>query len=307
VQSRLNPSVSFFWRGAVKEQTIEIERMQIETLLADQRSPGDAQQHEHGLLRRRTIIKAATAVAVTGLAGCGKTALENKSPTYVLRDHAARNGDVNSEYERHWPGEAAMFKLRDGLVLAIPPMYQEFWLQGNRVVRRPAPIERAPTVPLIGFDFFMPDFGGYTPGNYRQPFHEDRVRVEYVSKAEPPADGGPPLYEDIDGAISRLTGVFLIPEQYTDEHGLRCFASPAPANPQRTCVGERRQGERMLLTTVVPPYELRTTNPRMRTRYYTKLYGGMEVEWSAHMKWFPRWLEIEQQVWKFVDAWNIAK
>jgi hypothetical protein len=291
----------------VKEQNTEPERTHIETLSADQRSPGDAQQREHGLLRRRTIIKAAAAVAATGLAGCGKTALENKSPTYVLRDHAGPNGDVNSEYERHWPGEAAMFKLRDGLVLAIPPMYQEFWLQGDRVVRKPAPIERAPTVPLIGFDFFMPDFGAYTLGNYRQPFHEDRVQVNYLSTVEPRADGEPPLYSDIDGGISRLAGVFLLPEQYKDEHGLRCFASPAPASSHRICVGERMPSERILLSTEVPPYDPGLTNPHMRTRYYTKLYGGMEVDWSAHVKWFPRWLEIEQQVWKFVDAWNIAK
>jgi hypothetical protein len=226
---------------------------------------------------------------------------------YKLEDVAGPNVDLNSEYARNWPGESAMFKLRDGLTLVIPPMYQEFWLQGDRVVRRPLSVEHAPTVPLIGFDFFMPDFRGYTTSNYRQPFHEDRVRVEYVSTVAPPVAGQPPLYSDVDGAISRLAGVFLVANQFTDEHGLRCFDSPAPANPHRTCVGERLPGERMLLTTVVPPYELETTNPRMRTRYYTKLYGGLEVEWSAHMKWLPRWLEIEQQIWKFVDAWNVAK
>jgi hypothetical protein len=278
--------------------------MSAEIETADQGRPGHSQKTTPRSLRRRTLI---TAAAATWLAGCRPAIKSKGTPMYKIEDVAGPNVDLNSEYARNWPGESAMFKLRDGLTLAIPPMYQEFWLQGDRVVRRPAAIERAPTVPLIGFDFFMPDFGGYTPDNYRQPFHEDRVRVEYVSKAEPPADGGPPLYEDIDGAISRLSGVFLVPDKFTDEHGLRCFASPAPANPQRTCVGERRLGERMLLTTVVPPYELKTTNPRMRTRYYTKLYGGMEVEWSAHMKWLPQWLEIEQQVWKFVDAWNVAK
>jgi hypothetical protein len=63
----------------------------------------------------------------------------------------------------------------------------------------------------------------------------------------------------------------------------------------------------MILDIKVPPYDLATTYPMVHARYYTKLYGGMEVDWSAHMKWFPRWLEIELQIWKFVDAWNIAK
>ncbi len=92
-----------------------------------------------------------------------------------------------------------------------------------------------------------------------------------------------------------------------DGHGLRCFASPAPADPHRTCVGERLGGGRLLLHTLVPPYDAETTNPQMQTRYDTKLNGGMEVDWSAHVKWFPRWLEIEPQIWKFVDAWNVAK
>ncbi len=256
------------------------------------------------LPRRRILMAAALA---PWLPGCEQRNKPNGTATYKLQDVAGRTVDMNSEYARRWPGESALFKLRDGLILAIPPMYQEFWLQGDRVTRRPATPERAPAVPLIGFDFFMSDFGGYTPDNYRQPFHEDRVRVNYFSTVEPRLDGNPPLYTDIDAAISRLSGVFLIPDQFEDAHGLRCFASPAAANPQRLCVGGRRQGERLLLSTLVPPYGPGNTNPRMHTRCHTKLYGGTEVDWDAHMKYVHRWHEIDRQIWKFVDAWNVRK
>jgi hypothetical protein len=287
------------------DRTLELPQgMLVEPAVADQPLRDHARGSMDCLIQRRTVI---TAAAAAWLAGCDQGNQSSATPTYKLQDLAGTNVDTSSEYVRNWPGEAALFKLREGLTLAIPPIYQEFWLQGDRVIRRPAAVSRAPTVPLIGFDFFMPDFGGYTPGNYRQPFHEDRVRVNYLSTVEPRTDGEAPLYSDIDGAISRLAGVFLLPDQFTDEHGLRCFASPAPSNQRRICVGERLQGERMLLDIKVLPYDLATTYPMVHARYYTKLYGGMEVDWSAHMKWFARWFEIEQQIWRFVDAWNVAK
>ena len=265
---------------------------------------GSSEQIEQCSLRRRTVL---TAAAGTWLAACQPMNTSKGTPMYKLRDVAGPDVDMNSEYARHWSGEAAMFKLREGLTLAIPPMHQEFWLQGDKVMRRPAPKERAPQVESIGFQFFLPDFGGYTPVNYRQPFHQDRVQVVYMMPVEPPANGRPPRYSDIDGAISRLAGVFLTPDQFEDRDGLRCFASPAADQSSRMCLGERQSGERFLLQIHVPPYGPGLTNPQMRTRYYTKLCGGLEVEWTTHMKNFPRWREIDQQIWKFVDAWNVAK
>jgi hypothetical protein len=259
---------------------------------------------QNSSVRRRAVIAAA---AGTWLAACQPTNNRKGTPMYKLQDAAGPHIDMNSEYARNWPGEAALFKLREGLTLAIPPMYQEFWLQGDKVMRRPAPKERAPEVERVGFDFFLPDFGGYTPDNYRQPFHQDRVEVVSLQAVEPRTDGRPPTYSDVDGAISRLTGIELVPDQFEDVHGLRCFAGPVPANSRRTCVGERLQGERMLLQILVPPYAPGITNPIMQTTYHTKLYGGLQVTWRAHMKHFARWLEIEQQIWKFVDAWNVAK
>lgn len=226
---------------------------------------------------------------------------------YNLKDVAGPSVDMDSEYARHWPGEAALFKLRDGLTLAIPPMYQEFWLQGDQVTRTPTPKERAPKVRLIGFDFFLPDFSGYTPTNYRRPFHEDRIKVVHIEAVEPHADGRPPDYSDVDGAIRRLSGIALVPDRFDETHGLRCFANPSPSSSHRTCLGERHTGERMLLDITVPPYGAGVTNPMMQARYHTRLHGGLQVVWRASMKHFSRWREIDQQIWKFVDAWNVAK
>jgi hypothetical protein len=269
--------------------------------LSDQEPAGTTEQR---CIRRRALV---AALGGTWLTACQPMNTSKGSTMYRLQDVAGPNVDMNSEYARHWPGEAALFKLREGLTLAIPPMYQEFWLQGDKVTRMPVPKERAPKVPLIGFDFFMPDFGGYTPDNYRQPFHQDRVQVVYLEPVEPRIDGRPPRYADIDGAISRLEGVSLVADKFDVMHGMRCFGSPVPGGSRRTCVGERFNGERMLLDIYLPPYDPGITNPIMQATYYTSLYGGMEVTWRVHMKHFSRWLEIDQQLWKFVDSWNVAK
>lgn len=271
---------------------------------AGQKSFESAEQFEQCSLRRRTVVAAA---ASTWLAACQPISTSKGSPMYKLQDVAGPNIDMSTEYARHWPGEAALFKLREGLTLAIPPMYQEFWLQGDKVTRMPAPKERAPKVELIGFDFFMPDFGGYTPDNYRQPFHQDRVQVVYLSAVEPPTDGRPPRYSDVEGSIGRLAGLTLVPGKFEEIHGARCFAHPVPGRSYRECAGERFNGEKLLLRTHLPPYEAGVTNPQLRTRYYTKLYGGMEMEWTTHVKNFPRWRAIDEQIWKFIDAWNVAK
>ena len=128
-----------------------------------------------------------------------------------------------------------------------------------------------------------------------------------IQAEAPRTDGRPPSYSDIDGAISRLAGIELIPDQSEDLYGLRCFVHPVPARSRRTCVGERRKGERLLLHITVPPYGPGVTYPLMRTTYFTRLHGGMVVIWRASMKHFPSWLEIDRQIWKFVDLWNVAK
>jgi hypothetical protein len=215
--------------------------------------------------------------------------------------------DPKSDYARYWPGQPALFKFRDNLILAIPPMYQQFWIQRDRVVRSPAPKEKIPQVKLIGFQFFMPDFGGYTPQNYLNEFDEDRVDVVSMEPVQPRTDGRPPSYSDIEGAIERLSGFALIPDKFEERYGLRCFDSPRMDEPPRTCLGQRAEGERMLLSISVPPYPAWLSFPLMQTTYYTKAYGGMQVTWRSHMKHFSRWLDIDRQIWKFVDEWNIAK
>jgi hypothetical protein len=44
----------------------------------------------------------------------------------------------------------------------------------------------------------------------------------------------------------------------------------------------------------------------MHARYISKRFGGVEIAWRTHGGNFPRWHEIDAQIWKFIEAWNVA-
>ena len=39
-------------------------------------------------------------------------------------------------------------------------------------------------------------------------------------------------------------------------------------------------------------------NPMMKTTYFTKQYGGLEITYWTHAKNFNRWQEIDRQIWR---------
>lgn len=217
--------------------------------------------------------------------------------------------DKDTEYGKKWPGKPALFKLSDTMLLQIPPTYQKFWEQGDKVTRPPADLSKLPSGGLIGFHFFMPDFSGFTPDNYESEFHEDRVDVIWVKpvgmgQEQPGATGSypPNMYQRMTTGTAKLD-----PDKYEEKYGLRCF-SPRPHDlDMRTCYGLRdaTTGEYILLRISVPPYEDWIKYPNMQAEYFSPQYGGVEILWRANMKHFARWQDIDSQIWKFIEAWNI--
>ena len=222
--------------------------------------------------------------------------------------------DPDSQYAKTWPGKPALFKLKDNLILQIPPQFHQFWAQLHwitgidRVPRPPMPLDKIPAIALIGFVMHRPDFEGYTPDNYLNNFDLTRVEIVNISPApmsymEP---GAPGSY-----APNALARNFKYrgadPEKYEDLHGLRCYAEPGFLS-ERTCYGRRDSNleEYLILRIKVPPYESHVVFPTMRTSYFSPKYGGLEISWRSHMQNFPHWREIDAQIWKYLDAWNIA-
>lgn len=230
------------------------------------------------------------------------------TPTMVL--------DKNSDYAKAWPDKPGLFKLNDNLILQIPPQFHKFWEQrdwmGRSLVPRPPlAIDKIPEVDTIGFQMFMPDFSGYTPENYKREFSPDIVEILQIqpaplSYAEPDAPGSHPPNQF--KRTSAQPSIMFDLTKFKDEFGLRCYERNDPDFPLSYCYGKRDEslGEFILLNVMDPPYNDYIVNPQIQTKYFTKQYGGMEIVWRTSMKNLPRWHEIDQQIWKYIDTWNIA-
>jgi hypothetical protein len=216
--------------------------------------------------------------------------------------------DKSSDYSRYWPqGRPALAKLTDKLILAIPPQYQKFWIQQDYVIRAPAKPDHIPLAPVVGFSFFLPDFSGYTPNNYENDFDEDRVDVVSLEPADPKQaePGAPGFYPP--NTIKRLIAVGTKGEPQ-DLYGLKCYRSIGDFQNKLWCYGraDDRISEDILLYVYVPPFDRYTAFPIMQATYFTKRHGGLQITWNTHSNNFSRWHDIDAQIWKFIDAWNIA-
>jgi hypothetical protein len=217
--------------------------------------------------------------------------------------------DKSSDYFRYWPkgGQPSLWKLNDNLVLAIPPQYQPFWYQKDDVTRAPMPLNQVPHANQTGFTFFMPDFGGFTPDNYKHELNEDKVEILEIGSADPAQakPGAPGSYPP--NMLKGLVNAGLNLNEYQEMYGLKCYHAGPGMGQRAFCYGQRDvvTGEDILFDVYVPPYRPNAF-PLMQAEYFTRRYGGLRIVWRAHAKNWPRWHDIDAQIWKFVDAWNVA-
>jgi hypothetical protein len=229
----------------------------------------------------------------------------------------AQSLDPNSSYAKKWPGKPSVVKLKDNLGLAIPPQHHQFWthyhwLTGRDMAYRPPmAIDKLPYAKSAGFTMHMPDYAGYTPDNYLKDFDENRVEIVQISPAsmdqmQPGATGAypPNQFERISTGPYRA----FDPDKYEEKYGLRCYLQTDTDGDTQYCYGKRDSNieEYLFLDITVPPYRISTQFPNMTTHYFSPRYGGLEIAWRTHMNNFPRWREIDAQIWKYIDAWNIA-
>lgn len=263
--------------------------------------------------KRLRILFVVLCMFILNCAGCTENTKEDVMLPLPVK--AGTVVDKNSDYVKYWPGKPALHKLKDNLILAIPPQYNQFWLQRDwlgrdEMVRPPTPIEKIPQIEGIGFQMFMPDFSGYTPENYKEEFHLDLIQIMGIypasmSAIEPGAPGyyPPNMFERLSGGEYPSFDV----KKYKEEYGLRCYeVKTKDVDSKQWCYGKRNEDEYILLTIMRPPYSDFVTYPIMQARYFTKKYGGLVITWHAHMKHFPDWKKIDAQIWQYVDAWNIA-
>lgn len=222
--------------------------------------------------------------------------------------------DPNSDYAKYWTGLPEWLQFQDIMTLRIPAEYTYFWTR-NRYPKvkftiseeRPKHIREVDYLP---FSMFMPDFGGFTPDNYMTQFNEDEIKIVNIqprpmSYVEPDA---PSTYPP--NVFKRMLDIIDV-NKYEEKYGLRCYDNksiPARMSPRQICYGIRDQklGEYIMIHLDVKPYGQFDFNPMMKTTYFTKQYGGLEITYWTHAKNFNRWQEIDRQIWQHIADWNVA-
>src|SRR5215472_8216672 len=207
-----------------------------------------------------TARVAALALGLIAAAGCTKKPSE---PATTGRAAAPLSA---------WPeGRTPPQKITDTLVLAIPLQYERSAVGDDRAPR--SPFTGAAGRTEVRFDFFLPDFSGYTLQNYRNEFDANKVEVVYLHagdphEADPDAPGEYP-----PNMLKRSLRDLLDPKDYKDMYGLRCYRGRVQTN-RLTCYGRRDEtsGEDIMLTTLVPPYPEGVTFPQVQARYFSKRY-----------------------------------
>jgi hypothetical protein len=203
-----------------------------------------------------------------------------------------------------WPeGHTSPLKITDSLTLEIPLQYERSAIDHTEIAPR-ALISQQSDRSEARFDFFLPDYHGYTLENYRNDNDESKVEIAYLHagdphEAEPDAPGEYP-----PNMLKRALAGALNPSAYRDMYGLRCYETRS-ASRRLTCYGHRGGGEDLMLTTLLPPYQPGSF-PQLQARYFSKRHGGVRIAWRTHVRNLPQWKDIDAQIWKFIDEWNIA-
>ena len=206
-----------------------------------------------------------------------------------------------------WPeGRTAPQKITDTLVLAIPLQFQRSAVGDGKAPR--SPFVDAAGRTEVRFDFFLPDFHGYTLQNYRNDFDENKVEVVYLHAADPhEADPGAPG-EYPPNMLKRLLADFLDPKAYKDMYGLRCYQGRVLTD-RLACYGLRDPALKEDILLYVPVVTEGGANsfPMLKANYFSQRYGGVRIAWRTHVRNLPRWREIDAQIWKFIDEWQVPQ
>ncbi len=205
-----------------------------------------------------------------------------------------------------WPeGRTAPLKITDTLVLAIPLQYERGAIEDGRAPR--SPFRGVGGRTEAQFDFFLPGYGGYTLQNYRNDLDPDKVEVVYLHAGDPhEADPGAPG-EWPPNMLARLLQEQLDPHDYKEMHGLKCYRGRILTD-RLACYGERdaRAPGDILLWVPLSSEPTAGTFPMIKANYFSRRYGGVRIAWRTQARNLPHWHDIDAQIWKFIDAWNVA-
>ena len=203
---------------------------------------------------------------------------------------------------------ATPIQVTDTLKVSVPVKYIRYELLTCGSTTDGVPRDGPAGSSSVSFEFFLPDFGGFTDKTLYDSFALNEVEVAYVVSAGKlgfhPSDPAKLESTQAENVVEDMAD----PNKYQDLYGLRCYEGKIAKN-RMFCSGLRSGNDHaeILFQVDAPPYGPGVVNPIMQTEYFSQRYGGIEVKWWTNVKNMPHWLEIDAQIWKFLSAWNVAQ
>jgi len=212
--------------------------------------------------------------------------------------------------------ERWVYKVNDNLHLALGPIELEAIAIDKAALQAKFQDREAPKVGFVQhFHFFVPgETSVKEPEKYHQsaPMNQKDENVVRVHIIEPWTEE---MYRTnpVASRDARIGWQYLFSnklqsgERSEEVMGMQCFQKSSTSDtwPQRDCLAERTPGEWAIFT--ILEIDPRVPWPTMKTKYYTKAYGGLTVAWSVHSKHADKWRQIDAKLWQLIDQWNIAE
>jgi hypothetical protein len=151
----------------------------------------------------------------------------------------------------------------------------------------------------FGFFLFLPDYGGYTKENWRDPF--DRRRIDVISVKAVDTNS---KRDDPRAQFHRLRPLLEQSPSFK-LYGLEGYRSRG-ARGRVTWAGTRSNGEFFFLQSSLEPGEQGSgiANPLCITRYYSEA-EKLHISYFYSQDHIAKWQEIDDAIWAKLRSWRV--
>lgn len=265
---------------------------------------------------RRTVLKGLS-LALTGLAGVG-------------RNHESYGQDVNLDQKNDRDFAEKIRRAIEADALEVDRLYstkairfsfsgKKYSVPVNYFTAKGRDNPDAGESKGFGFFLFLPDFGGYTKDNWKDPFDKRLVRVlqlKAVDKFEivkltdgtnrrvSPANYGEPK------ARFELRRSRLETEPAFRLHGLQGYRHKGSGTPDVIWTGTRSNGEFFYFETPLAPDQpvrphVYPTHPHCKVQYYSEV-EDLFIFYIYSQDHIAKWKEIDDAIWGKIRGWRVS-
>lgn len=167
----------------------------------------------------------------------------------------------------------------------------------------------------FGFFLFLPDYGGYTKENWRDPFDPRLIKIVQVHPVDKNAVGvftdgtRRPLSPDRFDPRKNFEGTkWSIESEGTELYGLTVYRNKGGgATPGAIWTGTRSNGEFFFFRTSLAPGEPTRpgiTNPHCDVRYYSEK-EDLQIVYRYSQRHIAKWREIDDAIWTKLHGWRV--